>query len=50
MTVARYDSWENFAKGEKADVADTLKSGGGWAGVRNYSSYHNDTITDRIAP
>jgi hypothetical protein len=50
LTIARYDSWDDFAKGEKADVADTLKSGGGWVGVRNYSSYHNDTITDRIAP
>jgi hypothetical protein len=50
LTIARYDSWESFAKGEKADAADTLKSGGGWVGVRNYSSYHNDTITDRIAP
>src|SRR5436305_1370467 len=28
LTVARYDSWENFAKAEKGDVADTLKSGG----------------------
>src|SRR5438045_3201071 len=50
LTIARYDSWEDFAKGEKADVADTLKPGGGWVGVRNYSSYHNDTIADRIAP
>jgi hypothetical protein len=50
LTIARYESWEDFAKGEKADVADTLKSGGGWVDVRNYSSYHNDTITDRIAP
>jgi hypothetical protein len=50
LTIARYDSWDDFAKAEKADVADTLKSGGGWVGVRNYSSYHNDTITDRIAP
>jgi hypothetical protein len=41
---------KDFAKGEKTDVADTLKSGGGWVDVRNYSSYHNDTITDRIAP
>ena len=50
LTIVRYDSWEDFAKGEKADVADTLKSGSGWVGVRNYSSYHNDTIADRIAP
>ena len=50
LTVTRYNSWEDFAKGEKADVADTLKPDGGWLAVRNHSSYHNDTITDRIAP
>lgn len=50
LTLARYASWDDFAAGEKADVAETLKSGNGWVGVRNYSSYHNDTITDRITP
>jgi len=50
LTVARYNSWEDFAKGEKTDVADTLKPDGGWLAVRNQSSYHNDTVTDRIAP
>ena len=50
LTVTRYNSWEDFAKGEKADVAETLKPDGGWLAVRNHSSYHNDTITDRIAP
>lgn len=50
LTVARYSSWDDFAKGEKGDVADTLKPDGGWLAVRKYSSYHNDTITDRIAP
>ena len=50
LTVVRYSSWEDFGKAEKSDVADTLKPNGGWLGVRNDSSYHNDTITDRIAP
>jgi hypothetical protein len=50
LTVVRYASWEDFGKAEKADVADTLKPNGGWLGVRNHSSYHNDTIADRIAP
>lgn len=50
LTVARYNSWEDFAKGEKTDTADTLKPDGGWLAVRNHSSYHNDTVTDRIAP
>jgi hypothetical protein len=50
LTVVRYNSWDDFAKGEKTDVAQTLKPDGGWLAVRNHSTYHNDTITDRIAP
>ncbi len=50
LSVTRYNSWQDFATSEKASVANTLKADGGWVGVRNHSSYHNDTITDRIAP
>jgi hypothetical protein len=50
LSVSRYASWADFAAGEKASVADTLKPDGGWLGVRNHAAYHNDTITDRIAP
>jgi hypothetical protein len=50
LTVARYNSWQDFATSEKASVADTLKPAGGWLQVRDHSTYHNDTLTDRIAP
>lgn len=50
LTITRYNSWQDFATAEKASAADTLKPDGGWLGVRNHSTYHNDTITDRIAP
>lgn len=50
LTVARYSSWQDFASSEKASLADTLKPDGGWLAVRNHSTYHNDTLTDRIAP
>ena len=50
LTVARYNSWQDFATSQKKSVADTLKPDGGWLGVRNHSDYHNDTIADRIAP
>ena len=50
LTVVRYNSWQDFASGEKTSVADTFKPGGGWLGLREYSTYHNDTLTDRIAP
>jgi hypothetical protein len=50
LTVVRYASWQDFATTEKNGVADTLKPDGGWLGLREYSTYHNDTLTDRIAP
>jgi hypothetical protein len=50
LAIARYNSWQDFATSEKASVADTLKPDGGWLAIRNHSTYHNDTITDRIAP
>jgi hypothetical protein len=50
LTVVRYNSWQDFATGEKNSVADTFKPGGGWLALREDSSYHNDTLTDRIAP
>lgn len=50
LTIVRYNSWQDFATNEKTSAADTLKPDGGWLGLRNHSTYHNDTITDRIAP
>ena len=50
LGVVRYNSWQDFATNEKNGIADTLKPGGGWMQVREHSSYHNDTVTDRIAP
>ena len=50
LTLVRYNSWEDFAASEKTSVANTLKPDGGWLGLRNHSSYHNDTVADRIAP
>ena len=50
VRVQRYNSWQDFAKDEQTGIADTLKSGGGWLELRNDSSFHNDTITDRVAP
>ncbi len=50
LTVARYNSWQDFATETKSSVADTFKAGGGWLALREHSTYHNDTLTDRIAP
>ena len=50
LTVVRYNSWQDFATTEKNGMADTLKPDSGWRQLREHSTYHNDTLTDRIAP
>jgi hypothetical protein len=50
IRIDRYSSWQDFAADEKTSVADTFKPDGGWLALRNQSSYHNDTIADRIFP
>jgi heme-degrading monooxygenase HmoA len=50
LTVVRYNSWQDFATGEAKSVPDTNKASGGWMQLRDHSSFHNDTLTDRIAP
>jgi hypothetical protein len=50
LTIARYNSWEDFATGEKNSVAQATKKDGGWLRLRDHVDFHNDTLTDRIAP
>ena len=50
LAVSRYNSWEDFATGEKNSVAQTTKKDGGWVRLRDHVAYHTDTLTDRIAP
>lgn len=50
LTVARYNSWEDFGKNESNSVAATSKNEGGWFQLREHASFHTDTLTDRIAP
>jgi hypothetical protein len=50
LGIVRYDSWEKYAEGEKNSVAQSNKGRGGWFEVRQYSSLHHDTITDRALP
>jgi hypothetical protein len=44
--LERYNSWQDFATAQ----ADPGSRGDGWAVVRQYSTYHHDTLADRIAP
>jgi hypothetical protein len=50
LTIARYNSWEDYATNQKNSVAQTNKKEGGWSRLRDHTDFHNDTLTDRIAP
>lgn len=50
LTIARYNSWDDFAKDQKASVADTTKKDSPWSRLRDHTDFHTDTLTDRIAP
>jgi hypothetical protein len=50
LTIARYNSWEDFATGEKNSVAQTTKKDSPWYRLRDHAQFHTDTLTDRIAP
>jgi len=50
LTIARYNSWDDFATGEKNSVAQTTKPDSPWYRLRDHVDFHTDTLTDRIAP
>jgi hypothetical protein len=50
LTIARYNSWQDFATNESNAVAQEAKGTGGWFELRSHESFHNDTLTVRIAP
>lgn len=50
LTIARYNSWQDFGKNESNSVATTSKNEGGWFQLREHASYHTDTLADRLMP
>ena len=50
LTIARYNSWDDFAKGEKNAITNTTKKDSPWSRLRDHTDFHTDTLTDRIAP
>ena len=50
LSIARYNSWDDFATGEKNSVAQTTKKDSPWFRLRDHTDFHTDTLTDRIAP
>lgn len=50
LSVVRYATWEDFVKSETNAATDQAKGAGDWAKLRDHSSWHTDTLADRIAP
>jgi hypothetical protein len=50
LTIARYNSWQDFATNDSNNVAQSAKGQGGWFQLRDHMSFHNDTLTNRLAP
>jgi len=50
LTVVRYNSWQDFATNDMNNVTQSNKNEGGWFAFREYSAFHTDTLTNRIAP
>jgi hypothetical protein len=50
LSIARYNSWDDFAAGEKTAVAQTTKKDSPWSRMRDHTDFHTDTLTDRISP
>lgn len=50
LGIARYATWEDFVKSETSSLAEQAKNTGGWGTLRDHSSYHTDTLADRIMP
>jgi hypothetical protein len=50
LTIARYNSWPDFAKNDSNNVAQANKKEGGWFRLRDHIASHTDTLADRIAP
>jgi hypothetical protein len=50
LGISRYATWEDFVKSESNSIAEQAKNAGDWAKVRDHSSYHTDTLADRVSP
>jgi hypothetical protein len=50
LGVTRYATWDDFVKSETSAAADQAKATGAWNQLREHSSYHTDTLADRIMP
>ena len=50
LGVTRYNSWADVAASETSARDQLKKNTGGWFTMRDHAAFHNDSLTDRIAP
>jgi len=48
-TITRYNSWQDLGSDRMA-AASAGDAAGGWGDIRQHSSFHRDTVADRIYP
>jgi hypothetical protein len=50
LGIARYNSYQDYGTNESNSRAQMAKGSGDWFTLRDHAEFHNDTLTDRIAP
>ena len=48
LQVERYNSWQDFATAMAASASGSGRGPDAWSQVRQHSSYHHDTVADRL--
>ena len=48
LQVERYNSWQDFATDMAASASASGRGPDAWSQVREHSSYHHDTVADRL--
>jgi hypothetical protein len=49
LAIDRYNSWQDYGTDMGATVPQTGTGQDPWSDVRQYSTYHHDTLCDRVA-
>jgi hypothetical protein len=50
LAIERYNTWQDFATEQSASAANIGSGKDSWSLIREHSSWHHDTLADRIAP
>ncbi|PZR75625.1 MAG: hypothetical protein DLM52_07285 [Chthoniobacterales bacterium] len=50
LAISHYKSWQDYATSEATSVGQAAKGSGGWFRLRDLVSFHNDTVSARVAP